>query len=76
LMSSLINWLVPKSFPRSIFDRAIIKLRFRQVTSRRRPSPPDMVFMNFGWCLSVSQMHLPISCTLWTQSSWMNWTSS
>jgi hypothetical protein len=27
LMFSLINWLVPKSFPRSIFDRAI-KLRF------------------------------------------------
>jgi hypothetical protein len=28
--------------------------------------------MNFWWCLLVSQMHLPISSTLWTQSSWMN----
>jgi hypothetical protein len=36
-----------KVFPRSIFDRAIIKLRFERVTSRRRPSPPDTVFMNF-----------------------------
>jgi hypothetical protein len=43
----LINWPVPKSFPRSIFDRAIIKLRFERVTFRRRLSPPDMVFMNF-----------------------------
>jgi hypothetical protein len=32
LMFSLINWLVPESFPRSIFDRANIKLRFDQVT--------------------------------------------
>jgi hypothetical protein len=47
LMFSLINWLVPKSFPRSIFGRAIIKLRFEQVTFRRQLSPPDMVFMNF-----------------------------
>jgi hypothetical protein len=47
LMFSLINWLVPKSFPRSIFDRAIIKLKFNQVIFRRRLSLPDMVFMNF-----------------------------
>jgi hypothetical protein len=47
MMFSLINWLVPKPFPRSIFDRAIIKLRFEQVAFRRRLSPLDMVFMNF-----------------------------
>jgi hypothetical protein len=29
------NWLVPKSFPRLISDRAIIKSRFRQVTFQR-----------------------------------------
>jgi hypothetical protein len=32
--------------------------------------------MSFWWCLLVSRMHLPVSCTLWTQSSWMNWISS
>jgi hypothetical protein len=36
-----------KVFPRLIFDRATIKLRFEQVMFRRRLSPPDMVFMNF-----------------------------
>jgi hypothetical protein len=36
-----------KVFSRSIFDRAIIKLEFDQVTSRRRLSLPNMVFMNF-----------------------------
>jgi hypothetical protein len=36
-----------KVFSRSIFHRAIIKLKFDQVTSRRRLSLPNMVFMNF-----------------------------
>jgi hypothetical protein len=46
LMCSLINWLVPRSFPRSISDRAIIKSRFGQVTFQRQPFPPDTAFMN------------------------------
>jgi hypothetical protein len=46
LMCSLINWLVPGSFPRLIFDQAIIKSRFGQVTYQRQPFPPDTVFMN------------------------------
>jgi hypothetical protein len=46
LMCSLINWLVLRSFPRSISDRAIIKSRFGQVTFQRQPFPPDTAFMN------------------------------
>jgi hypothetical protein len=46
LMFSLINWLVPRSFPRLIFDLAIIKSKFGQVTYQRQPFPPDTVSMN------------------------------
>jgi hypothetical protein len=38
--------LVPMSFPKSIFDRAITRLRFEQVTYQGQPFPPDTVSMS------------------------------
>jgi hypothetical protein len=46
LTFSLINWLVPRSFPRLTFDLATIRSKFEQVTYQRQPFPPDMVSMN------------------------------
>jgi hypothetical protein len=42
----LINWLEPRSFPRSIFVWVIIKSRSDLLISRRLPSRQDMDYMN------------------------------
>jgi hypothetical protein len=61
MMCSLINWLVPKSFPRLTFDRAIIKLRFELVTFQRQLSPSDTVFWS-QQCTCL--LHIPYELSL------------